>query len=84
MKLLYQKGSSAYNQGSYKDAVIFYEKILTIDELFQDGDAMYFLAQSYRRDGDKQKATLMYQKVAVAFPGTSKAKNAEIYIKDMN
>lgn len=84
MKLLYQKGSSSYNQGAYKDSVIFYEKILTIDEKFQDGDAMYFLAQSYRKDGDKQKATLMYQKVIASFPNTPKAKNAQSYIKEMN
>lgn len=84
MKVLYQKGSSAYNQGSYKEAVIFYEKLLAIDEQFQEGDAMYFLAQSYRKDGDKQKAIVMYQKVIAAFPGTSKAKNAQNYIKDMN
>ena len=84
MKLLYQKGSSAYNQGTYKDAIIFYEKILTIDEKFQEGDAMYFLAQSYRKDGDKQKATLMYQKVIATFPNTPKAKNAQSYINEMN
>lgn len=84
MKLLYQKGSSSYNQGAYKDAVVFYEKILTRDEKFQDGDAMYFLAQSYRKDGDKQKATLMYQKVIATFPNTPKAKSSQSYINEMN
>jgi len=84
MKVLYQKGSSAYNQGTYKDAVVFYEKLLTIDEQFQSGDAMYFLAQSYRKDGDKQKAIVMYQKVIATFPGTTKAKNAQSYIKEMS
>ena len=84
MKVLYQKGSSAYNQGTYKDAVAFYEKLLAIDEQFQSGDAMYFLAQSYRKDGDKQKAIVMYQKVIATFPGTTKAKNAQSYIKEMS
>ena len=80
---LYSSASSAYNQGIYEDAIAGYEKIVAIDEAYNDGNAIYYLAQAYRKNGDNQKASVYYQKVIDAYPDTERAANARRYLSSM-
>ena len=83
LRILYSRGSSAYNQGSYDKAIEIFESIIKIDASFDDGNALYFCAQAYRKLGDNQKAAVYYQKVIDEYPDTSRARNAQNYLEQI-
>jgi len=80
MEELYNAGYSAYTSYNYPVAIENLEKIVEIDEMYHDGDAMYYLAQSYRNTEEFEKANELYEKVVTLFPGTNKARNASNYL----
>ena len=83
LRILYREASGKYNTGKYEEAIEVFERILAIDELYGDGDALYFGAQSYRMNGDSQKAIVLYQKVIDKFPDSYKATNAQRYVDQL-
>ena len=79
----YNDGTSAYNKKDYATAVTNLEKVVASDANFSDGNAVYYLAQSYRALNQNDKAAEYYQKLIAAYPNTSRAANAQKYLKDM-
>lgn len=79
----YDAGYSAYSQQNYEEAVTNLEKVVSIDETFKDGYAIYYLAQSYRNLGQNDKAAEYYQKVITAYPNTERASTAQNYLDSM-
>ena len=79
----YNDGYSAYSQQNYTDAVTNLEKVVSMDETFNDGNAVYYLAQSYRNLGQNDKAAEYYQKLIAAYPNTERASNAQRYLDAM-
>lgn len=77
---LYQAGSDAYAAQEYEEAIESFEKIVELDETYEDGNALYYLAQSYRRNDDLETAKIYYQKVVELYPGTERAANAQNYL----
>ena len=53
------------------------------DETYQNGDAVYFLAQSYRKAGNNEQAIVYYQKMVEAYPNTKRAANSQNYLKEL-
>ena len=53
------------------------------DENYQDGNAIYYLAQAYRNLGDNEKAAEYYQKMIALYPGTERAANSQQYLDAM-
>ena len=53
---LYKEGYSAYSRGKYADAIDTLKQITDKQEDFNDGSAAYYLAQSYRKNGDLKSA----------------------------
>lgn len=76
----YQEGYGAYTKGDYKTAIEKLSKVLELDEAYQNGNALYYLAQSYRRADDMQNALVYYQKVIEQYPGTERARVAQSYV----
>lgn len=77
---LYQEGYGYYQRGKYKDAITDLQKIVDEEEDFQDGSAAYYLAQSYRKNGDLDSAKPYYQYVIDKHPGTERARTSQNYV----
>ena len=77
---MYQEGYSAYSKGDYQTAAEKLAKVAETDESYQDGNAIYYLAQSYRRLNQMEDALVYYQKVLEQHPGTERARVAKSYL----
>lgn len=77
---LYQAGSQAYAAQDFGEAIANFEKIIEMDETYDDGNVLYNLAQSYRRNDDLTTAKIYYQKVVDLYPGTQQAAKAQNYL----
>ena len=75
-----QEGYGYYQRGKYEDAITDLQKIVDEEEDFQDGSAAYYLAQSYRKNGDLDSAKPYYQYVIDKHPGTERARTSQNYV----
>lgn len=80
LKQAYDAGMSAYNSGRNDEAVEQLSKVVSMDEQYENGNALYNLAQAYRKLEDWTNAYECYSKVVELFPGTSPAYNANRYV----
>lgn len=77
---LYQEGYNAYNAQNFEEAIPKLEKVVELDETFEDGYAIYYLAQALRKNNDLETAKTYYQKIVELYPGTERAANAQNYL----
>ena len=77
---MYQEGYSSYTKGSWQEAIDKLSKVVEIEEDYQNGNAVYYLAQSYRRTEELEKAFAYYQIVVNTHPGTERARVAQSFI----
>ena len=61
----------------YQTSAELLQKVVDIDDTYSNGDAIYYLAQSYRIIGEYEKAAELYQKVIEDYPSSYKANNAK-------
>lgn len=80
---LYQEAYKNYNSGNYAQAIPDFEKIVQMDENYKNGNVIYYLAQSYRKNNDEENAKIYYQKVAELYPNTERASTAQRYLDQM-
>lgn len=78
---MYQAATEAYNAQEFEQAIEDYEKVIELDETYENGNALYYLAQAYRRNDDLAAAKTYYQKVVDLYPGTERAANAQRYLE---
>lgn len=76
----YADGMSAYNSYKYEDAIQQLSKVVAMDEQYDNGNALYNLAQAYRKTENWEKAVECYSKVVDLFPDSSLAYNAGRYV----
>ncbi len=81
-KTAYDEGYQSYRQGQFAEAIPNLAKAYQYDET--NGDALFYLANSYRETGNLEKAREAYAQVIELFPGTLKASNSEGYLAQMN
>lgn len=79
----YAKGETAYNAQNYAVAAEELEKVVQTEEDYADGNAMYHLAQSYRKLEDLENAKKYYQRVVELHPGTERARTSQNYLDEM-
>jgi len=79
---LYEEGYSAYSKGEYETAIEKLAKVVETDETYKDGYAVYYLAQSYRRENDMAQAVIYYKKVMEQNPGSERARVAQTYVNE--
>ena len=65
---------------SEEDAIDTLKQITDEQEDFQDGSAAYYLAQSYRKNGDLKSAKPYYQYVIENYPDTERARTSQNYV----
>lgn len=68
MAALYKEGYDAYSGKKYDDAVSALSKVVEMDETYENGNALYYLAQAYRKNEDMENAKIYYQKVVELYP----------------
>ena len=78
---MYQEGYSAYSKGDYQTAIEKLSKVVEIDETYQSGNSVYYLAQSYRRSDDTENAKIYYRKVLEQVPGTQRGSVAKAFLQ---
>lgn len=76
----YEDGMKAYNNYKNEQAVELLAKVVAMDETYDDGNALYNLAQAYRKLEDWEHATAAYEKVVELFPNSQLAYNAGRYV----
>ena len=77
LKSYYQTASSSYQSKSYATAIENYKKIIELDESYNDGAALYYLAASYYQYGDNDNAVTYYKKVMKLFPDSEYATESQ-------
>lgn len=80
---VYQQAMQAYNTQDYQAAVTEFEKVVKIEEDYDDGNAIYYLAQSYRKIEDLPNAKKYYQKMVELHPNTARARTSQTYLEEM-
>lgn len=76
LETTYNEGYTAYMSQNYQQSAELLQKVADVDDTYHNGDAIYYLAQSYRIIEDYQKAAELYQKVIDEYPSSYKANNA--------
>ena len=76
----YEEGMSAYNSYRNEEAIALLSKVVAMDEQYDNGNALYNLAQAYRKTEDWVNAKESYSKVVDLFPGSTLAYNAARYV----
>ncbi len=80
LESLYEEGYSAYNSRNYVDAIENLQKVADIDETYEDGYAIYYLAHAYRINEDMEHAKIYYQRFVDLYPQTDRAATARTYL----
>lgn len=83
MAVFYQEGKAAYDSGDYEGASVKLQKVVDTKEDYQDGYAMYYLAQSYRNLDNKEKAIQYYTRFIEIRPGTKRATSSQNYLNEL-
>ena len=78
----YETGYASYRSDDYENAIPNLERAYHYDNT--NGDALFYLGNSYRRTGNNDKAKEIYAQVIDDFPGTEKSRNSETYLAEIN
>ncbi len=78
----YEAGHTDYRAGDYDKAIPNLLKAFQYDR--ENGEALLYLANSYRETGETEKAKEAYAQVIELFPGTEKANRADDYLVEIN
>ena len=73
VKNLFTTGSAAYDAGNYEEAIESLSQVVSMDEKYENGYALYYLARSYEKTQQNESAVAMFQKFVEHFPGTERA-----------
>lgn len=69
---------------NYSTGIENLEKIMLMDEGYDEGGAKVLLAKAYEKTGEQDKANLIYQEILEKFEGTDAAKTAKKALKAQN
>jgi len=73
---LYRSARRSYRVENYGTAIESLEKVMKMNESYEDGKALLLLADSYAGNGDTEKATEKYNRVIELFPDSDVAQKA--------
>lgn len=74
---LYSTSQKNFEVANYDMAVTNLETVMRIDEYYDNGGAMLLLAQTYEKQGEQDKANILYQKLVENYPDTNAASEAQ-------
>ncbi|MDD2979014.1 MAG: tetratricopeptide repeat protein [Hespellia sp.] len=73
----FSTGESALSSGDYQTAIDAMNKVVTMNESYQDGEAIYNLGAAYFLNGDTTNANTRFQRVIELYPDTDVATKAQ-------
>lgn len=73
----YKAGQESYETGDYAAAIAAFEKVIAMDESYQEGQGLLALANAYAKSGDQEKAKEKYNRVIELFPNSDQAAKAQ-------
>lgn len=73
----YNEGVAAYNAEDYFTAADKLLAVVTLDEEYADGEALYQLAQSYEKTNNTVDALRYYSRIVELYPNTRRARRAQ-------
>lgn len=77
----YAEGMNAYQSDDFEAAIASLTSAVYYNE--GDGDALYNLANAYRRNANNEEAIATYEKVIELFPDTERARRSQAYIESI-
>lgn len=77
----YNEAYDFFRHDEYPAAIESFTRAVYYDPA--NTDALYFLARSYHRNGDNEKAIENYQKVIELFPDSTRVRDAKQYLKEL-
>lgn len=77
----YTEAYEYYRQEDFAPAIEGFERAVYYDATLED--ALYYLGQAYRRNGDNANAIAAYNKLIESFPDGSRAKSAQEYVNKL-
>ncbi len=78
----YAEGERNLSGRAYQGAIDAFTEVVKLDENYEDGMALYHLAEAYVGYGNKEKAKECYEKVVQKWPWTEKGRNARKWLAD--
>lgn len=70
----FDAGSAAYTAGNHDEAIEKLEQVMAVEEDYEDGYALYYLARAYEAKQENAKALPLFQRFAELHPGTERAR----------
>lgn len=83
IETLYDEGYDAYQSQQFAVAAETLQKVVDIDETYEEWYAVYYLAQAYRKLEKSDQAMIYYQKLVDNIPGTERARSASNYLEEL-
>ena len=74
---LYPIATRSYEAVNYKRALECLERIVLMDEKYNNGEALYILMDVYHKQNEAEKATAKYNRIMELFPDTDVANRAK-------
>ena len=78
----YEQGFNTYKAENYDDAIPDLNRAYKYNK--ENSDAVFYMANAYRKIGDDTRAKEYYAEVIDNFPGTDHAQKAETYLAEIN
>ena len=80
-KDLYGKASESFPVLNYTRTIECLEKVVKMNEQYEDGEALYMLMVSYQKKDQTEKATNIYNRILELYPDKDVAKKATEFMK---
>ena len=80
----YEEAKNAFYQEDYATAITKYLEVIEMDEGYDNGQALYNLAESYSNQWQFEEALTYYNKVVELYPDTSIARKAQSKADDIS
>lgn len=78
---LYPIAKRSYEAVNYKRAIECLERIVLMDEKYNNGEALYMLMDIYHKQNETEKADTIYRRIIELFPDTDVANRANALMK---
>ncbi|MBU3840117.1 MAG: tetratricopeptide repeat protein [Candidatus Ruminococcus intestinipullorum] len=80
----YNRGVEALNVANYQGAIEAFQKVIKMDEQYEDGGALFNLGTSYMRNGENDNAKTYFNRVIELFPNSENAAAAQSSLNSMD
>ncbi len=73
---LYSAAEESFVVANYTRVIEKLERVVSIDEQYKDGEALFMLMQAYQKKNETEKATAKYNRILELYPDTELAQKA--------